>query len=63
MTPNDGPIDTYSEEWRRICEARHVMKLEKEKRREYYQKVAENRGREAAQELKDEVNRQWEAQA
>lgn len=48
--------DTYSEAWRLECEARLVLTMPLDKRREYIDKVA--RGRRDA--LKDEMRRQWE---
>lgn len=54
-----GEPFTWSEQHRRECEARHVMKLALEQRRTYYQHVAEIRGETAARELVAEVKRQW----
>ena len=53
-------MDTSSEEWRRICEARHVMRLPQEDRTRYYAKVKEKRGEAAFLELKAETARQWQ---
>ncbi len=50
---------TWSEQHRRECEARHVMKLPLGARREYYRHVADKRGEPAMHELIAEVNRQW----
>ena len=52
-------MDKNSEEWRRICEARHVMRLPQDKRREYYAAVKAKRGESAFRELKAEVDLQW----
>jgi len=51
--------DTWTEAWRRECEARHVMRLPLEARRTYYAGVREKRGEPAMAELVAEVNRQW----
>jgi len=50
---------TWTEAWRRECEARHVMKLPLEARRTYYAGVREKRGEPSMAELIAEVNRQW----
>lgn len=50
---------TCSEQHRRECEARYLMKLSLEARREYYAHVREKRGKPAMRELIAEVNRQW----
>ncbi|SEO78401.1 hypothetical protein [Nitrosovibrio sp. Nv6] len=49
--PND------SEEYRRECEARYVMKMGDERRNTYYQGVLQKRGKAKANELIDDVNR------
>ena len=65
-------MDTSSEEWRRECEARWVLKnlpvankprarIRKTTRREYIEAVEKQRGKEAADQLKRDIRRQWEA--
>ena len=50
---------TWSEAWRRECEARYMMTLSLEERRAYYAGVRKQRGEAAMKELIAEVNRQW----
>lgn len=50
--------DTSSEEFRRECEARHVLKYPKEQRDAYYTGVQKIRGQKAADELVAEVKKQ-----
>ena len=50
---------TWTEAWRRECEARHVMHLLHQARRDYYAGVLKKRGEAARNELIAEVNRQW----
>lgn len=50
---------TWTEQHRRECEARQVMKLSHDERRAYYLAVRVKRGEDAARELVTEVNRQW----
>ncbi|CUJ62198.1 hypothetical protein OII53_06130 [Achromobacter ruhlandii] len=52
------PIDTSSEEWRRQCEARHVLSLPFDKRVPYLNFVGRKRGVQAQQYLETEVRRQ-----
>jgi len=52
-------MDTTSETWRAICEARTVMRWPKEKRAAYYEDVQKKRGRAALERLKADVNREW----
>lgn len=47
-------IDTYSNEWRRICEARWVLREAKNKKT-YLDGIRERRGQKAADELIDDV--------
>lgn len=47
-----------SEEFRRECEARQVMKWTDDHRQEYYKGVQSKRGQKAAEELVAEVKRQ-----
>lgn len=52
------PIDTSSEEWRRQCEARHVLSLPFAKRAPYLNRVGGLRGEQAQKYLEHEVRRQ-----
>ena len=45
-----------TEQYRRECEVRYVAKMPDEKRREFYQGVLKHRGKEAANQLIDDVN-------
>jgi len=47
-----------SEDFRRECEARHVLKMEYDKRMNYYKGVLEKRGQESVNELIAEVKKQ-----
>jgi hypothetical protein len=59
-TSNEEPVPfTWTEAWRRQCEARHVMHLLHQARRDYYAGVRKQRGEAAMKELIAEVNRQW----
>ncbi|AUT46991.1 hypothetical protein [Achromobacter sp. AONIH1] len=51
--------NTNSEEWRRECEARHVLTLPFDKRVPYLNLVGRKRGSEAQQYLETEVRRQF----
>jgi hypothetical protein len=51
--------DTSSEQWRRECEARHVLALPFDKRVPYLNFVGRKRGSEAQQYLETEVRRQF----
>ena len=59
--PDDGLFPkiprghTWSEAWRHECEARTVMTWPKAQRVEFYRKIAEKRGQDAAQRLVDKV--------
>lgn len=52
-------INTGSEEWRRECEARHVLTLPFDKRVPYLNLVGRKRGSEAQHYLEIEVRRQF----
>lgn len=53
-------VDTYSEDWRAECEARFVCRLPTRSRRlAYLEGVAQRRGKPAADELGDSVQREW----
>lgn len=60
------PSDTSSEEWRRICEARHYLRqgyTTAEQVHELRQRIAAKRGAAAADELIEEMRRQWRTRA
>jgi len=58
--PDDPTIPfTWTEAWRRECEARHVMQLLHQARRDHYAGVRKRRGEPAMKELIAEVNHQW----
>jgi hypothetical protein len=53
-------IDTHSEEWRRKCEARWVLKLPTvAARREYLARVEKARGAKAVEELKEQIMKHY----
>jgi hypothetical protein len=52
-------MDTYSEDWRRICEATSTLKTEKQQRIKYLNLVEEKRGIVARRELEVEILKQW----
>jgi len=52
-------LDTYSEDWRRICEATTTLKTEKQQRIKYLNLVEKHRGTVARQELEAEILKQW----
>ena len=52
---------TYSEGWRRICEARTVMRWSKLERKAFYALVAVKRGEMAAMQLMTDVRLVWAA--
>jgi len=52
-------LDTYSEDWRRICEATSTLKTEKQQRIKYLNLVEKHRGKLARQELEAEILVQW----
>lgn len=52
-------MDTYSEDWRRICEATSTLKTEKQQRIKYLNLVEKHRGKLARQELEAEILVQW----
>jgi hypothetical protein len=51
---------TWSEEWRRICEAREVLSWSLERRRKYLREVELTRGSHAANELKKIIIQEFE---
>lgn len=57
--PCDKPDCTWSEQYRAQCEARIVMRWEKDRRQAYYQKVAKTRGEAAARALIAAVRQEW----
>ena len=48
-------IDTYSEDWRRICEARHMLTLPLIQRRKELDLIEKQRGVGAVEYLKNEM--------
>jgi len=52
-------MDTYSEDWRRICEATSTLKTEKQQRIKYLNLVEKHRGTVARRELEVEILKQW----
>ena len=57
---NPSRIDyTYSEEWRRICEATSTLKTSLQQRRKYLDLVEEKRGKIARTELEQEMIKQF----
>ena len=50
---------TWSEQYRAQCEARVVMRWEKDRWQSYYQKVAKTRGETAARALIAAVRQEW----
>lgn len=50
---------TYTEEWRRECEARLVLSWPPERRRAYLADIDRIRGAKAAKTLREDVNAQW----
>ena len=56
-----GKVGNHSEEWRRHCEARWVLKKKRTKntRQAYLAAVIEQRGEPAARELREEMMRIW----
>ena len=58
----DTPGETYTEQFRRESEARHVCNIStREGRANYLTGIEEKRGFAAMVELRNEVSRQWEA--
>lgn len=65
-------IDTTSDEWRRECEARWVLntlpvsnkgrRVKKTTRMQYINEVERVRGKEAADQLKADIRKQWQLQ-
>jgi hypothetical protein len=51
---------TNSEQYRRQCEARAVLRMTKEQRRRHYEGVLLHRKQGGLDYLKEEVKRQWE---
>jgi len=58
-SPCDSTNCTWGETYRRECEARTVMRWQREQRTTYYAEVRKKRGDAAAQDLVTEVKRQW----
>ena len=55
-------IDTYSEEWRRECEAREILTWSLDKRRKHLALVGDKRGWQARAYLEEEITRLWKLQ-
>lgn len=55
----DTPDTKYTQEHKRICEIRTVLKMPKDARASYYARVAEARGEPAARALMAEVSAAW----
>lgn len=51
---------TWSEEWRRICEARELLSWPLERRRKYLAEIAITRGPKAVAELKTTMIQEFE---
>ena len=51
-------VDTYSEDWRRICEARHMLSLPLTQRRKELIEIEKFRGTKAVDYLKEEILKQ-----
>ena len=51
-------IDNNSEQHRRECEARHVLKQSDDQRQEYYKGVQSKRGQKGIDDLLNEVKKQ-----
>jgi hypothetical protein len=57
---DDASVDTWSEEWRLECEARHVLSLKDKKSRTLYiGRIRLKRGNQAADQLEGAVYRAW----
>jgi hypothetical protein len=54
---NNG--ETYSEEWRKECEARELLSWPLDKRRKQLDLVQQKRGWQARLDLQDEMERLW----
>jgi len=52
-------LDKSSEEWRNECEARYLLTLKLEKRREMLEGISKKRKAEAVSKLKAEIVRQF----
>ena len=62
MTPEPAPIDTYSEAHRKACEARHWLDqgyTTAAQVEELMVRIAAKRGKAAAEDLREEMRRQW----
>lgn len=61
MQSEQQKIDTHSEEYRMLCEARMIMRMKSIKdRREYLQGVVDKRGAQAAAKLETKVVQIWD---
>jgi len=59
LVDTQGTTDTYSEEWRKECEARELLTWPLAKRRKQLDLVQQKRGWQARLELQDEMERLW----
>ena len=57
--PEESVPFSYSEQHRRECEARQVLKWPLTKRREYLAAIEKHRGKEGRKYLEEEMTRQW----
>ena len=55
----ESPAPTYTEAWRRQCEARYVLRMEKNQRRAYYAGVGKFRGLPASRQLIADVEAEY----
>lgn len=61
MQSEQQKIDTHSEEYRMLCEARMIMRMKSIKdRREYLQGVVDKRGAQAVAKLETKVVQIWD---
>lgn len=58
---SDQPAPTYTEAWRKECEARYVLGMGKDQRRSYYAGVSKFRGLPAMRELIADVEKEYES--
>lgn len=60
VKPDESLPFSYSEQHRRECEARWVLKLPLTKRREYLESLEKPRGKAGREYLEAEIKKQWE---
>lgn len=61
LNPCPAMLCTWGEEWRRLTEARTVMKWPKMDRETYYRLVLQKRGRPAVSQLIEDIRLIWPA--